>query len=391
MNQPPTVLYLLDHAQPGGGETSFLAMMKAWQDSGLPARPVIILPEDGPVRNDLEYMGLEVIRTPYPRRTRYGIVPCWSFSAASSICLTAARLKPVIIHANNVFGMFYGGRAAGKFKIPMIWTCHGWFDIDTRVKAWFAKRHVTHVSCVSEGIREEVARILGPGMECSTDYLGIEPGAEKGPREEIRLRMKVGEKCTLIGVLGRFQKIKGHRFLVDALPAILNRVPELKIWFIGDALNTDEHDTLRELKEKIRRDQLEKHIEFLGFRHDARQLLPALDALVIPSEAESFSMAAVEGLDAGIPVIGPDGWGPREIIASPQTGLRFQPGDADDLAAKIIQILLRDGEASGFDPAAGPERVREYFSVRAHLRRTFGLYHRLTGEECFSMDNTPES
>ena len=94
-------------------------------------------------------------------------------------------------------------------------------------------------------------------------------------------------------------------------------------------------------------------------------------------------MAALEGLDAGIPVVGPDGWGPREIIDPPRTGLRFNPGDASDLAMKIIQLLLRKGESADFDPAAGPARVRKHFSVKAHLKRMNTLYHRLTAESCF--------
>ncbi len=388
MKQSPTVLYLLDHAQPGGGETSFLVLMKTWLQANLPVTPVIIMPEDGPIRSELENMGLEVVLINYPRRTRYGIIPWWSFSAASLIMDTVVRLQPAIIHANNIFGMFYAGKAARKLGIPLVWTCHGWFDIDTRVKAWFARRNVTHISCVSESVFEEVTRRLGSIPDSSIDHLGIEPETGDVARETIRRDMNIDSNCTLIGVLGRFQKIKGHHLLLKALPTVTEKVPNLKTWFIGGALNIEEQARLRDLQEMARRDHAGNFIEFLGFRPDARKLLKALDALVIPSLAESFSMAALEGLDAGIPVVGPDGWGPREIIAPPRTGLRFNPGDAPDLAKKIIQVLLRKGESADFDPAAGPARVRKHFSVKAHLKRMTTLYHRLTEESCFLAKNT---
>jgi glycosyltransferase involved in cell wall biosynthesis len=115
----------------------------------------------------------------------------------------------------------------------------------------------------------------------------------------------------------------------------------------------------------------------LGFRPDARRLMRALDALVIPSEAESFGMAAVEGLEAGIPVVGPDCWGPREIIEAPCTGLLFKPRDTSDLAHCVTQALTGEGLGAGFDPLAGPARVESLFTVAAHARRTLEIYRQL--------------
>lgn len=375
-----TILYLLDYTELGGGETSFIAFIQAWLESGPPLRPVVLLPGAGPVAERLAGLGVETRIVPFPRRLRLGPIPYYSFAAARRLGRLMDELHPRLVHANNFFGMLYAGRPARSRRIPLVWTCHGWFDIDTRVKAWTAHRFAAAVTCVSEAVRTEAARRLGAEPPTLTDYLGITPYSRTGcdERDAVRAELGIGADIPLIAVLGRFQPIKGHQTFLDALPVIRRRIPLLQVLFIGDAFNNPEEQAHKRLIEsRVAAEGLAGCIRFLGFRADARRLLRGLDALVIPSAAESFSMAAVEGLEAGIPVIGPDGWGPREIIDAPRTGLRFRPSDAADLAKKTIAALLRDGEGAAFDPQAGPARVRDLFTVQAHLRRTLALYESL--------------
>ena len=184
--------------------------------------------------------------------------------------------------------------------------------------------------------------------------------------------MNIAPTTPLIAILGRFQPIKGHQYLLDAMPAIRRRVPELKVWFIGDALfgSREERRHKRFLEHRIEREGLSECIQFLGFRSDARRLIRALDALVIPSERESFSMAAVEGLEAGIPVIGPDGWGRAKSLRYPKPASSLNPWTPADLAEKVVQTLLREKDGAAFDPQIGPKRVAACFSAAAHLKRT---------------------
>lgn len=387
---PPTVLHLLDYVDLGGGETSFLAFIEEWLRAMAPVRPVVILPGEGPVGQALERLGVETHRIPFPRRLRRGPLPWFSLAAARRIDRLVGELNPLLIHAHHFFGMLYAGPAARRRGIPLVWTCHGWFDIDTVTKRSAARLLAAHVTCVSEAVRSEAARFLTrPGLT-STDYLGIRPFADTAApadlspanlREAVRSEMQVDPATPLLAVIGRFQPIKGHQHLLSALPAIRRRLPGLQVWFVGDALfgSREEQEHKAAIERRVRQEGLADCVRFLGFRSDARRLLRGLDALVIPSERESFSMVAVEGLEAGIPVIGPDGWGPREIIQAPQTGLRFRPADPASLAEKTIQALLREGEGAAFEPQAGPRRVQALFTVGAHVGRAAALYRALAG------------
>jgi len=391
-----TVLYLLDYVDLGGGETSFLAFIEQWLREVPGVRPVVVVPGEGPVGRALEALGAEVRVIPYPRRLRRGPIPWFSLAAAQKIEALARQIEPAIIHANNFFGLLYAGWAARRLGVPLVWTCHGAFDIDRPVKRWIARRFAAHVSCVSEAVRREAERHLpAPGFT-STDYLGIQPFMAEAPgdaasstdaqlRLAVRAELGLDAQTPLLGVIGRFQPVKGHDCLLDALPAVRRRLPELKVWVIGDALfNQEEQEHKRKIERRVREEGLGECVRFLGFRSDARRLIRALDALVIPSEAESFSMVTVEGLEAGVPVIGPDGGGPKEIITPPQTGLLFEPKNPASLAEKIIAALMHEGEGRGFDPQAGPRRVAEQFSASAHLHRTLALYERLCGAGRFA-------
>ncbi|BBK41833.1 hypothetical protein STVA_18530 [Allostella vacuolata] len=78
-------------------------------------------------------------------------------------------------------------------------------------------------------------------------------------------------------------------------------------------------------------------VRFLGFREDVPELLAGADLLLLASRAESFSLAALEAMAAGVPVVGPRLGGLPEVVG--EGGLLFHPGRSADAAAKILALL----------------------------------------------------
>lgn len=378
----PKILYVLDLVDLGGGETSFLALMKRAREA---IEPFVIVPALGPVTDALARLDIGFAVIPFALRFRKGLIPAWRPGPGREIEALARRVEPALIHVFHFFGMVYAGPVAKRLDLPLVWTCHGDFELSNPFRRWVARRWATHAACVSESARRAAAAALGHDR-VSLNYLGIpsfDPGGAAGApvsRNAIRAELGEPDDAPIIGVIGRFQPIKGHQYLLDALPAVRKALPDARAWLIGDALFGSPIEAAHKaaIERRAREEGLSTCVRFLGFRNDARRLMRALDAVVIPSEAESFSMVAVEAMEAGVPVIGPDIGGPREIIEAPATGLRFEPRDSVDLAAKIVSVLTRQGEGSAFDPAAGPRHVRALFSIDAHLERTLALYGRLT-------------
>jgi glycosyltransferase involved in cell wall biosynthesis len=400
---PPTVLWLLDHPDLGGGETGFVAFARAAMERPDALRLVAAVRGEGRLAEALRALGVATEIVDYPMRLRRGPLPVLGLDAVARLGALMDRLRLDIVHANNFFALAWGGRAARRRGLPVAWTCHGWWDLDNALKRWTARRLADRVLCVSEAVRREAERQLGGAARATTDYLGVGPFAPGETAEDrrrlravVRREMGVEPDRPLLAVVGRFQPIKGHALLFDAMPELVARRPGLRVWLVGDALFGSAEDAAEKarLMERARVAPWGASVQFLGWRDDARRLMRAVDALVVPSARESFCMAAVEGLEAGVAVVGPDGWGPAEIIDAPATGRRFRPGDAADLAAQIDAVLAPPpsggaDSGSGFDPDAGPRRVAERFSARAHLDRCLAVYRELLDDWKPARDSRP--
>jgi glycosyltransferase involved in cell wall biosynthesis len=381
MTDGVTVLYLLDYADLGGGETSFLFFCDELRQIAPRVRPVVALATPGPMENELRARGIEARVLPYPRAFRRHGLPWFSRRAVAELTALARECGAGLLHANGLFGMVYGGAVARRAGVPLAWTCHGWFEVDKPLKRWFARRNPAAVACVSQAVATAAARCV-PAERLTVDYLGLPPFADARAtaevRREVREELGIAPETPVAAVVGRFQPVKGHQYLLDALPAVLRVVPEFQVLLIGDALYGDPLEARHKqmLEARVRDEGLAACVRWLGFRKDARRLLRALDLLVVPSERETFSMVAAEGLEAGVPVLGPDGDGPREIIAAPECGLRFEPRNGVELAEKMIR-LLTEPAAAGFVAAAGPARFKALFTAEAHVRRTLRMYGHL--------------
>jgi glycosyltransferase involved in cell wall biosynthesis len=204
--------------------------------------PVVIAPARGPLTDAIERLGVRVHIIPYPLRFRRGLIPAWRPGPSRKIEALARELRPALIHVFHFFGMLPAGPVAKKLSLPLVWTCHGDFELSNAMRRWVARRWATHAACVADSGRRVAAAVLGEGR-VSLNYLGILPfhaqGAAVG-RDAIRAEFNEPLDAPIIGVIGRFQPVKGHQHLLDALPAMLKSVPNLRVWIIGDALSGSE-------------------------------------------------------------------------------------------------------------------------------------------------------
>jgi glycosyltransferase involved in cell wall biosynthesis len=113
---------------------------------------------------------------------------------------------------------------------------------------------------------------------------------------------------------------------------------------------------------------------FAGARPDARRLLPAFDLLVIPSRVrEGLSLAALEGMDAGLPLVATRVGALPEIVEVGRTGLLVPEDDHQAMAAAIDAVLGDPDRARAYG-AAGHRRIEESFRAAAMVRRVESIY-----------------
>jgi len=138
-----------------------------------------------------------------------------------------------------------------------------------------------------------------------------------------------------VGSIGRLAKEKGYIYLIEALPMVLAKLPNVLLVLIGDGYLRDS------LQQRAKQLHIDDKLLFVGQRDDAISLLKCMDLFVLPSLSESLPTAVLESMACGVPVVATDIPGIRELIQHRETGWLVPIADPSALADAIV-ALLRD-------------------------------------------------
>ena len=291
---------------------------------------VYCLTEEGAVSKEIERLGLKI---------RY-------FNKQDGICyklpFKIARFlkaeKADLIHTHDSSANFYGGIAARLAGVNVILnTEHGGIYFESNRKKAI-NRFLTALNtkqiCVSESIKKDLESMKVSNRRLITINNGIdlkifEPAVDKLYK---RKSMGVRENDFVITNVGRFSREKNQRLLLDAAQDILEVIPNAKIVFVGDG------ELKEQLEDKAKAKGLAGRVFFLGTRNDVPEILKASDCFVNCSVSESFGLAIVEAMAAGMPVIATDVGGVKEIITNNETGILIKADDKEALIKAVLRI-----------------------------------------------------
>jgi phosphatidylinositol alpha 1,6-mannosyltransferase len=176
----------------------------------------------------------------------------------------------------------------------------------------------------AHGLRSP-ARAISNGI----DLQKFSPGTRD---VEVLKRYNLPEDRPLILHVNRLSEEKRLNVLLDAVPKMK---VEAHIALVGDGPEKDE------LQLQVKRLNIEDRISFLGFVRDSDLLAlrRSAEVFAIPSEAELQSLATMEALACGLPVVAADAYALPELVHHGKNGFLFQPGNSDEMAEQIDQIL----------------------------------------------------
>ena len=186
------------------------------------------------------------------------------------------------------------------------------------------------------------------------------PACDPSAVDQMAAKIEIGDRRPVIGMATRFASEKGVESLLGALPRIMERHPETVVLFAGqyqDVMGEQRYyDRLAPTIDDLRR---RGHWHFLGTLTPAEMaaFYPNLDLLVVPSlnSTESFGLVQIEAMMNGVPVVASNLPGVRQPATITGMGLIAEIGDADDLAAKILDVLDHQDRFAG-DPEAVANR-----------------------------------
>ncbi len=201
-----------------------------------------------------------------------------------------------------------------------------------------------------------------------TDFVGFAPASSN----EVRAEFGLAPDRKVIGLVGRVCREKGHLIMVDAMQQIRDSFPNAHVMFVGRV----EPQFDIEVRSAIHDAGLDDRITMTGVRHDVPRLLDAVDFTAMPSERETFGIAAIEAMARAKPVVASRVGGLMEVVRHQQTGLLVDLRP-DALADAMAYLLENDSEREKMGEM-GRKLVQEKFTLERMLESLEKVYSKAT-------------
>ncbi len=235
-------------------------------------------------------------------------------------------------------------------------------------------RDVDAQIAVSEGVRRTYQRIGVPAERLTAIPNGVHARGAAIGRDAARAALGLDAEQPVVMTAGRLVKMKGHRYLIEATARLVEKYPDLAVVILGDG------GLRRELGALARSLGVERNVRFTGHRTDGRLLLDAADVFALPSRSEGMPLAAIEAMEAGLPVVATRVIGSAEVVVDGRTG-SLVPTENPAALASALKVLLVDAKLRSAWGAAGRRRWRAEFTVERMADRTWAVYDRLSREK----------
>ncbi|MFB3853236.1 MAG: glycosyltransferase [Vicinamibacterales bacterium] len=171
----------------------------------------------------------------------------------------------------------------------------------------------------------------------------------------------------VVGCIGALVPHKGHRYLIEAAPRVLQHAPDARFIVLGEG------ELRPALERRIAELGLREHVVLPGFRNDVLALLKSFDVFVMSSVTEGLGTSLLDAMAARRAIVATHAGGIPEVVEDGLTGLLVPPADSAALAASILK-LLSDEDLRSRLAREGERRVRERFNVDRMVDATLEAY-----------------
>jgi glycosyltransferase involved in cell wall biosynthesis len=380
--KPNRILYINQMSVLYGGEMALFDLMANLDSSQF--QPLFLCRSPGPFTDLCAKYQIQTIFVPsLPRvsgRARDSIKTL--LPNAIAIAKIAKKEKIDLIHSNGSRVAYHGGLAARLAGLPSVVHVRDCYKtpFQSLAKSIFLRALSDRVIAISKAAYSSVIdRLSSLKNITQLIYDGVAPLPRYSPEEitAFRNEFRMNGCIPLLAVVGSFSDLKAQMNAVLAMPIILSQFPDARLLIVGDAYDKPGEIYKQNIIFKIRELNLGRNIILTGFRKDIPLLMSSIDFLLhTPVFPEGLGRVILEASFQGAVVIASDIGGISEIIIDGQTGKLVRPGDPDQIASSVIDLLNNPSKADRIRKAA-LDRVQDEFALEKCVNKIQNIYNEL--------------
>lgn len=245
---------------------------------------------------------------------------------------------------------YYGCKI--KERRSLIFTAHSKWEIEEIPWKWkMIGRHLLSRIDTSVGVTRETSNCIQETFKTDAQQnVTIENGVDIGafnPMSNVeglkRAVLGLSGHEKLVGIVANFKEVKNHRFLLEAFAKLVEKYDNVRLLLVGTGFTGDADNTEEGLRRFVNENLLTGRVIFLGYRSDIPQLLRVMDVFCLPSFKEGLPISLIEAMAAGLPIVGTNVDGIKDLVIPNRNGLLVDLGDVDGLVSALDALITNDG------------------------------------------------
>ncbi len=300
--------------------------------------------------------------------------------ALSSKLVDMVKLYKIdLLHVHYAIPHAYAGFMAKQMlqaegiNVPMVTTLHG-TDITLVGNHPFYKPAVTFsinnsdvVTSVSQSLKDDTLRLFNITNEIDVVPNFIDISKHVNPYTDCQRELMAEPHERIITHISNLRPVKRTFDVIEIFDRINKKIPS-RLLIVGDGPDKSAMESMCIQK------GIHEQVAFLGNSNEVGKILCFSDLFLLPSEKESFGLAALEAMASGVPVISSDTGGLPEVNEHGISGYLSKVGDIDDMAQNAISILSSSSELEKFKKQA--KEVAAKFDTKLIVPKYEELYEK---------------
>jgi glycosyltransferase involved in cell wall biosynthesis len=273
------------------------------------------------------------------------------FSAMKAIGALIRENDIDVVNAHHFMSMvysFYGSKIRNRAKL--VYTEHSEWELERLPWRWRkAGARLLRAADAAVGVSGAVANRMRrmfnmkPGKAVSiVNGVRQVPRADGKQLDALREELGISVSDRVIGTVANLKKVKNHLFLLRAYQAVAGNHSNVKLLLVGRGFGNDPDNSEPEIRSFIDSSGLRDKVILTGYRADVPALLGLMDIFCLTSFQEGLPISLIEAMAAGIPVIGTDADGIRDVICPGKNGFLVSISDGTGLESALRALLQNE-------------------------------------------------